>query len=71
MDSPTLPKWVAPFCCVAPFCALVGFSISAACGTSVSAPALIALVLLCGKTTGWVLNIPPVAVLVARDASGK
>jgi hypothetical protein len=65
MDSPKLPKWVAPFCCIAPYCALIGLSFSAAWGANVGTPALIALVLLCGKTTGWVLNNQP-----ATDQNG-
>ena len=58
MYTPILPNWLAPFCCAMPFLALVGFSISSAVGATVSAPALICLTLLCGKITGWVLNVP-------------
>jgi len=65
MDSPTLPKWVSPFC------ALIGFSISAACGANLSTPAVISLVLLCGKITGWVLNMSPRFPLATRIENGK
>ena len=57
MTSPNLPSWVAPFCCVTPFCALIGFSISAVCGTPVNPPSLICLVLLCGRITSRVLSV--------------
>jgi hypothetical protein len=57
MTSPNLPRWVAPFCCVTPFCALIGFSISAVCGTPVNPPSLICLVLLCGRITSRVLSV--------------
>jgi hypothetical protein len=53
-----LPSWVAPFCCVAPFFALIGFAIAGICGAAVGSPGLICLILLCGKTTGWVLQVP-------------
>ena len=58
-SRPALPIWVAPFCCTAPFCALIVFSMSALFGASVSTPGMICLVLLCGRITGWVLNVPP------------
>lgn len=71
MNPPTLPQWVAPFCCTAPFCALIGLSISGAFGASVSTPALVSLVLLCGKITSWVLNIPPGLPRIARIENSK
>lgn len=71
MNPPTLPKWVAPFCCSAPFFALIGLSIAAAFGASVSASAFVSLVLLCGKITGWVLNVRPGLPRIARIEHGK
>jgi hypothetical protein len=56
MDSPILPRRVAPFCCVAPFCALLGFSVAASYGTTIAAPGSICLVLLCGRITRLVLG---------------
>lgn len=56
--QPALPTWVAPFCCITPFCALIVLSISTLYGTSINTPGLICVVLLCGKITGWVLNVP-------------
>jgi len=53
-----LPSWVAPLCCVTPFCALVGFAIADICGAAVGSPGLICLVVLCGRITAWVLQVP-------------
>lgn len=69
--QPPLPTWVAPFCCTAPFCALIALSISAPFGTSVSTPCLVCLVLLCGRITGWVLNVPARFPLPTRVGNGK
>ncbi len=55
---PQLPSWVAPFCCAAPFCALIGFAVAGICGTTIGSAGLIALVVLCGKTTASVLDVP-------------
>lgn len=71
MNAPNLPNWVAPFCCAAPFCALIVFACSALCGVSTSTPGLICLVLLCGKITGWVLNVRPGVQLPPRIESRK
>jgi hypothetical protein len=49
MNTPRLPAWVAPICCVSPFLALIGFSINSALGGQVGSPALVCLVILCGK----------------------
>jgi len=67
----TLPSWLAPFCCVIPFCALIALSMSALCGAPMSTPGLICLVLLCGKITGWVLNVQPQLPKQGQVDSGR
>ena len=71
MHTPNLPGWVAPFCCVMPYCALLVFSVSAAFGASLSTPGLVCLTLLCGRITGWVLNVPPRFPALNRIEHGK
>lgn len=73
MSSPIrkLPTWVASFCCVVPFCALIIFAIAGIVGVQIGNSSLIALLLLCCKTTAWVLNVPNSrrAIVVAKRAS--
>jgi hypothetical protein len=57
MFPPKLPVWVPTFCCIVPHCALLGLSLAAFSGASVSTPAMFCLVLLCGKITGWTLSV--------------
>jgi hypothetical protein len=58
MNAPRLPVWVASFCCVTPFVALIAFAATASSGATVGTPALICLVILCGKIVGKLLNDP-------------
>ncbi len=60
MNTPRLPAWVAPICCVTPFMALVGFSVTAGFGASVGTPVLVCLIILCGKIISSLLNGPNV-----------
>lgn len=56
-----VPTWVASFCCVTPFCALMLLSVASLFDTVGASSPVLALILLCGKTTHWVLHASGVA----------
>ncbi len=60
MKTPRIPTWVAPFCCVTPFVALIGFSVTTGFGAAVGTPALICLIVLCGRIISTLLNDPKI-----------
>ena len=60
MNSPhNVGSWVVSFCCISPFCALLLFSIAATRGLDIGATGTVGVVLLCAKTTHWLLHSMP------------